>query len=432
MGGSNPNESAIPPYSEPLHEWCLVDRSGECVEVQNLPEELLLYIFEFVAGEDHDVRDNISFMLVCRRWTALVTHTRGLWTTISITLDCYSEIPQLCDQARACIKHSENAPLDIIIQIDSLLDLDDDDDDGATEAGTLGTERLFKGYIDLMAVLTGELGINARRWQSFHLWLAGGLKDQTAFHLLKCLKFEVPNLQSLGVYLGYTPNAELSWETGQLLDILPGLTALKNLAIDHRFILGLNSIRPSLIVELTLIDSPSVRGFFSIGSQFTVLQRLIVDLRDPNVISGRDVTLPALTHLKASGWSTLELVSHITADKLVFLDIADADFTGSHLVGSTAYASVVALSWRSRDPTMMNGRACIYVALLAFVLAQCTVLAEIHLWNKHRDVFEQAVTKARKEGPALKVLKWLKIYCSGWEFNDQSLVEVIDMSIPGD
>jgi hypothetical protein len=433
MAISNPTEPVLPPSGGPMDDWLLVERSEGSGEVQGLPEELLLYIFEFVAGDDHDVRDNISFMLVCKQWRALVTHTRGLWTAISITLDCYSEIPLLCDQARACLQHSGDAMLDITIQIDSLLDLDpDDNDDDATDPASLGTERRFRGYINLMGVLTGELGINAKRWNSFHLWLASGLNGQTAFHLLGCLKFEVPNLRSVGVHLGYTPNTEITWETAQLLDVLPGLTALRNLTIDHRFILGLHSFRPSLIVQLTLIDSPSVRQFFTIGSQFTVLQRLIVDLRDRNVISGHDVVLPALVHLKASGWSTLELISHLVADKLLVIDIADADFTGSHLVGSSAYESVVTLSWRSRDPTMMAGRACIYITLLAFVLAQCSVLVEIHLWRKHQDVFEQAVTKARKEGPALKVLKRLNIYSNGWEFNRGTLVEVVDMSIPGD
>jgi len=432
MGHSQSDESEIIHYIEPS-ESSSVSRPRKRAEVQKLPEELLLYIFEFIAGDDHNVMDNVSFMMVCRLWDALVRNTRALWSTISIALDCYSDISSLCDQARACIRYSENAMLDIRVQIDSMLDTDlEDDEDDPLEITTLEIEPIFRGYLNLIGVLLGEFGCNAWRWQSVSLWLASGLDDKISLYILRSLAYQMPNLRNLSIHLGYAPNTEISWDAVQLLDILPGLTSLRSLSVDHRFILRIHSFVPSLIVELTLMDSPSVREFFSIGSQFTALQRLSVDLRDRNVISGRDVFLPALTYLKASGWSPLELISHLMAEKLAYLDIADADFTASHLVGSIAYGSITTLSWRSRDPTMMTGRTCNYITLLAFMLVQCSLLVEIRLWKKHRDVFEQAVTKARREGPVLKALRRLKIYGSCWEFNDQNLAEVINMSIPGD
>src|SRR5689334_471878 len=95
--------SSVQFTQEPLAEWQFVPHP--------LPEELLLCIFSFIAQEDHDVRDNVACMRVCKLWCILITQTRQLWTTISITFDCYSDISLLCNQVETCIKYSQNASL---------------------------------------------------------------------------------------------------------------------------------------------------------------------------------------------------------------------------------------------------------------------------------------------------------------------------------
>ncbi|KIM29694.1 hypothetical protein M408DRAFT_328558 [Serendipita vermifera MAFF 305830] len=415
-------------------EWVLVPSASPPSPPKTLPEDIIVYLFTFIPLEDHEVSDNLTLMLVCKAWNILVRRTRPLWTSINIPLDCYSDFSQIRERVKASIKYSQNAMLYITIQIDNLVDLDEEEEDEeeeTTDPSTTG-ERLFRDYIDIMHVLRGDDGCNAWQWRAFHLWLASGIDDRAALYILRCLTVEMPNLQELSVHLGFSPNAEIGWDTNQLLDIMPNLTALQNLSTDHRIFLSLHSFRPSFIVELTLIDTPAVREFFSIGSHFTALQRLAVDLHDRNVISGHDVVLPMLKHLKVSGWLTMEFISHLEAEKLSHLDIADVDLTASHLVGSQSYPPVVKFSWRSRDPTMVNARDCFYIPVLAFIFAQCSALAEINIWKKHQEVFEKAIDKARREGRVLKQLKTLKIYSSGWEFNDETRVATVDMSNDGD
>ncbi|KAG8795214.1 hypothetical protein FRC17_008167, partial [Serendipita sp. 399] len=145
--------------------------------IQQLPNELLLYIFMIHNKSEH-VRRNAVLMLVCQRWKQLIISTPQLWSRIEIAPHSNMRNLTRCSKlVELCFEASGDRPIDVVLDFTELWNpylkpelavgsyivgntayprIDKVDNELAERIGDLAADSLWSHLAILLKVLTTE------------------------------------------------------------------------------------------------------------------------------------------------------------------------------------------------------------------------------------------------------------------------------------
>ncbi|KIM31213.1 hypothetical protein M408DRAFT_21287 [Serendipita vermifera MAFF 305830] len=197
------------------------------INIQKLPNEMLLRIFEYFLSENH--RLIRCLLLVCKHWNRTVMQSPRLWARIQLSPSDYEEYryspKSLIQYVEVCIQRSQSVLLDIELDYNSLRtrevyirdtvfeaisDIFDDYPNVLNQVANLDCDfaspeydKYFDQNMKELSTLFGPMGAHMKRWRSLHLrvpWRDCIL----ALDILQMMCGVAPNLQSISLsQIGY-------------------------------------------------------------------------------------------------------------------------------------------------------------------------------------------------------------------------------------
>jgi F-box-like len=210
-----------------LLESDLADYRASVAPIRKCPAEILAAIFrDYLEDNPRHIR---RLLLVCRLWYNLTLQTPDLWTSIPIIFDSKLEpakevVDSIKPRVVACIKYSQNLPLDIDLDLTKLCKtlhcienqariFEDNYLRGAPvyligllrerwprlEAHFFHTPWNSYHIFELLAILTGSAKENMKRWKTFSIALPEGFMDNAVIPIWDVLAGPLPSLVSLSI-----------------------------------------------------------------------------------------------------------------------------------------------------------------------------------------------------------------------------------------
>jgi len=210
-----------------LLESDLVNYRASLAPIRKCPAEILAAIFR--AYLENNPRHIRRLLLVCRLWYNLTHQTPDLWTNIPIIFDSGSEpakdvVDSIKPRVVACIKYSQNLPLDIDLDLSKLCKTLDYIKDQArifednylldlkfnfiriihqsqppSEAHFSPTPWNSYHILELLDVLAGSANENLKRWKSFNFKLPESFMNEDVMPIWDRLAGPLPCLVSLSI-----------------------------------------------------------------------------------------------------------------------------------------------------------------------------------------------------------------------------------------
>lgn len=295
------------------------------MNVQNLPNEMLILIFEYFLAINHRLIRRL--LLVCKHWNHIVMQSPRLWGRVQLLpLDYEYRYPfeSLLPYVEACLQRSQSVLLDIELDYVLLLtreeyirnkvlaticEISNDEPNVIDQVYNLNCDFAspeYDAYFDQtmkeLSILIGPMGAHMEKWRSLRLripWQDCIL----GLHILRMLCGAVPNLQNISlIHIGYimdTLGFECFYEEDISFLSFPSVQSLK---LDHSaatFLLEDLVRTPSTLMHLEICYGSDLGRLSTFTSLRTLVFRTRTGLEKPPVSKNEalSITLPELREL---------------------------------------------------------------------------------------------------------------------------------------